>query len=72
MAFHLLGDIFGVENGPVHRFTAEAIVETTVDLTDRQSVVDEEGGPRDRNQQCTEACHEQPSACRNSLAVTWA
>ena len=44
MAFHLLGDIFGVENGPVHRFTAEAIVETTVDLTDRQSVVDEEGG----------------------------
>ena len=42
MAFHLLGDIFGVENGPVHRFTAEAIVETTVCLTDRQNVVDGE------------------------------
>jgi CRP/FNR family transcriptional regulator, nitrogen fixation regulation protein len=29
-AFHLPGDIFGVENGDVHRFTAEAIVDTTV------------------------------------------
>ena len=37
MAFHLPGDIFGVENGAVHRFTAEAIVETIVRLTDRQN-----------------------------------
>ncbi|TFV80409.1 cyclic nucleotide-binding domain-containing protein [Bradyrhizobium frederickii] len=44
MAFHLVGDIFGVENGGVHRFTAEAIVETTVSLTDRLNVVGEEGG----------------------------
>jgi CRP/FNR family nitrogen fixation transcriptional regulator len=29
-AFHLPGDILGVENGDVHRFTAEAIVDTTV------------------------------------------
>jgi CRP/FNR family transcriptional regulator, nitrogen fixation regulation protein len=29
-AFHLQGDILGVENGEVHRFTAEAIVNTTV------------------------------------------
>src|SRR6516164_6649622 len=29
-AFHLQGDILGVENGVVHRFTAEAIVKTTV------------------------------------------
>src|SRR5215472_9579554 len=29
-AFHLPGDIFGVENGEVHRFTAEAIVDTVV------------------------------------------
>ena len=42
MAFHLPGDIFGVENGAVHRFTAEAIVETTVRLTHRHNVV--EGG----------------------------
>jgi CRP/FNR family transcriptional regulator, nitrogen fixation regulation protein len=29
-AFHLQGDILGVENGEAHRFTAEAIVNTTV------------------------------------------
>lgn len=37
-AFHLPGDIFGLENGDVHRFTAEAIVETTVYLIRRQSL----------------------------------
>jgi CRP/FNR family nitrogen fixation transcriptional regulator len=37
-AFHLLGDIFGLESGPVHRFTAEAVVETTVRLVKRQSL----------------------------------
>jgi CRP/FNR family transcriptional regulator, nitrogen fixation regulation protein len=34
-AFHLVGDIFGLENGAVHRFTAEAIVDTTVRLARR-------------------------------------
>lgn len=37
-AFHLVGDIFGLENGPAHRFTAEAIVETTVRLARRASL----------------------------------
>ena len=37
-AFHLPGDIFGLENGDFHRFTAEAIVETTVRLVKRQSL----------------------------------
>ncbi|MBR0827570.1 helix-turn-helix domain-containing protein [Bradyrhizobium manausense] len=37
-AFHLAGDIFGLENGSVHRFTAEAIVDTTVRLIRRQSL----------------------------------
>jgi CRP/FNR family nitrogen fixation transcriptional regulator len=37
-AFHLAGDIFGLENGPVHRFTAEAIVDTTVRLMKRCSL----------------------------------
>jgi CRP/FNR family transcriptional regulator, nitrogen fixation regulation protein len=37
-AFHLAGDIFGLENGPVHRFTAEAIVDTTVRLLKRSSL----------------------------------
>lgn len=32
-AFHLPGDIFGIENGEAQRFTAEAIVDTTVQLT---------------------------------------
>ena len=37
-AFHLAGDIFGLENGSEHRFTAEAIVDTTVQLVKRQSL----------------------------------
>lgn len=37
-AFHLVGDIFGLENGAVHRFTAEAIVDTTVRLIRRSSL----------------------------------
>ncbi|MEH2511843.1 CRP/FNR family nitrogen fixation transcriptional regulator [Nitrobacteraceae bacterium AZCC 1564] len=37
-AFHLVGDIFGLENGDVHRFTAEAIIDTTVRLVKRVSL----------------------------------
>jgi CRP/FNR family nitrogen fixation transcriptional regulator len=37
-AFHLVGDIFGLENGSQHRFTAEAIVHTTVRLVKRNSL----------------------------------
>lgn len=37
-AFHLDGDIFGLENGAEHRFTAEAIVNTTVRLIKRRSL----------------------------------
>jgi len=37
-AFHLVGDIFGLENGTVHRFTTEAIVDTTVRLMKRCSL----------------------------------
>ena len=42
-AFHLVGDNFGLENGSVHRFTAEAAVKTTVRLIKRQSL---EAGPK--------------------------
>jgi CRP/FNR family transcriptional regulator, nitrogen fixation regulation protein len=37
-AFHLPGDVFGVENGEVYRFTAEAILDTTVWIAKRQSL----------------------------------
>jgi CRP/FNR family transcriptional regulator, nitrogen fixation regulation protein len=37
-AFHLAGDIFGLENGEAHRFTAEAIVDSTVRLAKRTSL----------------------------------
>ena len=37
-AFHLVGDIFGLENGAEHRFTADAIVNTTVRLIKRRSL----------------------------------
>ena len=36
--FHLPGDIFGLQNGGLHRFTAEAIVNTTVRLMKRESL----------------------------------
>ena len=36
--FHLVGDIFGLENGSTHRFTAEAVVKTSVRLIKRQSL----------------------------------
>ena len=39
-AFHLAGDIFGLENGDAHRFTAEAIVNTTVRFLKRRGVED--------------------------------
>src|ERR1700759_5772281 len=37
-AFHLAGDVFGLENGEAHRFTAEAIIDTTVRLAKRASL----------------------------------
>jgi CRP/FNR family nitrogen fixation transcriptional regulator len=37
-AFHLPGDIFGLENDVLHRFTAEAIVRTTARLVKRESL----------------------------------
>ncbi|MBR1068616.1 helix-turn-helix domain-containing protein [Bradyrhizobium liaoningense] len=37
-AFHLKDDIFGLENGANHRFTAEAVVQTTVYLMKRVSL----------------------------------
>lgn len=37
-AFHLAGDIFGLENGSEHRFTTEAIVDTALRLVRRKSL----------------------------------
>src|SRR6187431_2891128 len=37
-AFHLVGDIFGLENGNEHRFTAEAVVKTALRLIKRQNL----------------------------------
>jgi CRP/FNR family nitrogen fixation transcriptional regulator len=50
-AFHLQGDMFGLENDATHRFTAEAIVRTKVRLTRRRSLLNttankEEGAAR--------------------------
>jgi CRP/FNR family nitrogen fixation transcriptional regulator len=39
-AFHLPGDIFGIENDDVHRFTAETIVNTTVWIARRRSLLE--------------------------------
>ena len=37
-AFHLVGDIFGLTNGVNHRFTADAVVDTTLWLMKRRSL----------------------------------
>lgn len=37
-AFHVSGDIFGMESDSIHRFTAEAVVDTTVRLIRRESL----------------------------------
>jgi len=37
-AFHLPGDVFGLDPGSEHRLTAEAIVDTTVRLVSRRSL----------------------------------
>ncbi len=37
-AFYLPGDVFGLESGPTHRLTAEAVVDTTVRLIKRRSL----------------------------------
>lgn len=39
-AFHLPGDMFGFENGTSHRFTAEAIIETSVRIMKRGSIIE--------------------------------
>jgi CRP/FNR family nitrogen fixation transcriptional regulator len=40
-AFHLPGDIFGIETGQTHRVTAEAIHDTSVRLARRRSLFEE-------------------------------
>ena len=37
-AFHLPGDVFGLDSGSAHRLTAEAITDTTVRLVKRRSL----------------------------------
>src|SRR6266480_2376829 len=37
-AFHLPGDVFGLESGTSHRLAAEAIIDTTVRLVKRSSL----------------------------------
>jgi CRP/FNR family nitrogen fixation transcriptional regulator len=38
-AFHLPGDIFGIENGEFYRFTADAIIDTTVSCASHYSLL---------------------------------
>jgi CRP/FNR family nitrogen fixation transcriptional regulator len=37
-AFYLPGDVFGLESGPTHRLTAEAVTDTTVRFVKRRSL----------------------------------
>jgi CRP/FNR family nitrogen fixation transcriptional regulator len=42
-AFYLPGDVFGLESGPAHRLTAEAIVDTSVRLVKRRCLEEAAG-----------------------------
>lgn len=39
-SFHLPGDMFGLGNGALHRFTAEAVVSTRVRITSRKNLLE--------------------------------
>jgi CRP/FNR family nitrogen fixation transcriptional regulator len=39
-SFHVPGDMFGFENGPTHRFTADAVVQTDVRIMKRSSLLE--------------------------------
>lgn len=39
-SFHVPGDMFGFENGQIHRFTADAVVETDVRIMKRSSLLE--------------------------------
>ena len=50
-AFYLPGDVFGLESGPTHRLTAEAVADTTVRLVKRRNLeqaagIDGSSGPK--------------------------
>jgi CRP/FNR family nitrogen fixation transcriptional regulator len=45
-AFHLKGDLFGLTSGETHRFTAEAVVTTTLRLIKRKSLETTAGADR--------------------------
>ena len=45
-AFHLPGDVFGLELGKVHRLAAEAVMDTTVRLVKRRSLEQAAGATR--------------------------
>jgi CRP/FNR family nitrogen fixation transcriptional regulator len=38
-AFHLPGDVFGLESGPIHRFSAEAISDASIRVAKRATIV---------------------------------
>ena len=68
-AFHLPGDVFGLENGDFHRFTAEAIGDITVRLVKRQSLEREAKNDPAMVRSLTEYDDKQSSACREPPAA---
>jgi CRP/FNR family nitrogen fixation transcriptional regulator len=48
--FYFAGDIFGLEDGDFHSFSAEAIVESTVRIVRRKSLIRQAGHDRDLTQ----------------------
>jgi CRP/FNR family nitrogen fixation transcriptional regulator len=61
-SFHLPGDMFGLENGPTHRFTAEAVVETNVRTTRPCSLLDSLAKPQGGRNKSSPSCHANSSA----------
>ncbi len=68
-AFHLIGDIFGLENGAVHRFTAEAITDTKVRFVKRSSLEKVAASEPLVMLDLLNTDDQQPSACGGSHAA---
>ena len=68
-AFHLAGDIFGLENGAAHRFTArgDRRYDSTADETMQPGA--RSGNRRDGGARSAEHDNEQPPACRGPHAA---
>ena len=65
-AFHLPGDVFGLESGTIHRLAAEAIIDTTVRLVKRRSLEQAGAGGGRRHAATAKSGRKTPTKARST------